>query len=90
MTHLILLILATPGNRWKVSETVFGTLKSGYVLRAAGRLPKQGSHGPWRVSHDYFRDIPMMRRGAIEEKCLEFARPAAARSAYAGAESAAG
>jgi len=55
-------------------ETVMGTLRSGYVMRAADKLPKQGSHGPWRATHDYYRDIPMLRAGKIEDKYLEFVR----------------
>ena len=56
-------------------ETVMGTLTSGYVMRAAAKMPKQGSHGPWKVSHNYFRDIPLLRKSAIEDGYLQFERP---------------
>lgn len=61
----------------RTDDTVFGTLNSGYVLRAANELPRQGSHGPWKVAHDYFRDIPLMRKAPIEDEALEFERPVA-------------
>ncbi|MGH8455472.1 MAG: flavin-containing monooxygenase [Stenotrophobium sp.] len=53
-------------------DTVFGGLSSGYVRRAADRLPRQGRKTPWQVTQDYLRDIPVMRRGAIEDGALEF------------------
>ncbi len=61
----------------RTDETVMGTLRSGYVMRAADRMPRQGSHGPWKATHDYYRDIPMLRAGKIEDKYLEFKGPAA-------------
>ncbi len=69
----------------RTDETVMGTLRSGYVMRAAERLPRQGSHGPWKATHDYFRDIPMLRREKIEDKYLEFTRTAAASGKAGGA-----
>ncbi|MGH8460068.1 MAG: FAD-containing monooxygenase EthA, partial [Stenotrophobium sp.] len=53
-------------------DTVFGGLSSGYVRRAADSLPRQGSRSPWQVTQDYLRDIPVMRRGSIEDGVLEF------------------
>lgn len=72
----------TPVDRegCQTDETVFGSLKSGYVLRASKQLPRQGSHGPWKVTHNYFRDLRIMREGVIEDDALVFARPAAQKS----------
>ncbi|HWU69056.1 MAG TPA: NAD(P)/FAD-dependent oxidoreductase [Stenotrophobium sp.] len=53
-------------------DTVLGGLSSGYIQRAADRLPRQGNRRPWQVVQDYLRDIPVMRRGAIEDGVLEF------------------
>ena len=62
-------------------DTVFGGLSSGYVRRAADSLPRQGSRSPWQVTQDYLRDIPVMRRGSIEDGVLEFdGKPSAAHA----------
>jgi monooxygenase len=49
-------------------------LRSGYVLRAVDALPKQGDRTPWRLHQNYALDILMMRRGAIADDGLAFAR----------------
>jgi hypothetical protein len=43
-------------------------LKSGYVLRAIGSLPKQGAHTPWRLHQNYIRDIRMLRHGPVDDE----------------------
>lgn len=53
-------------------SSVMDGLNSGYVRRAADRLPRQGSRAPWQVLQDYLRDIPLMRRGSFEDGALEF------------------
>jgi hypothetical protein len=65
--------------------SVMGTLKSGYVQRADGELPRQGLHAPWRVLNDYLRDAPMMRRGRIDDGILKFSRTPARASEQVGA-----
>ena len=47
-------------------------LKSGYVLRAAEQLPKQGTRVPYRLHQNYFRDIGMFRRAPISDPALRF------------------
>ncbi len=47
-------------------------LKSGYVLRAVDRLPKQGARVPYRLHQNYFRDIGMFRRAPIPDPALRF------------------
>lgn len=66
--------VVTPVDRdgCRTSETVMGSLKSGYVIRAADRMPVQGSHGPWRLTHDYYRDIPMLKKDPVEDRYLRF------------------
>ena len=49
-------------------------LESGYLLRAADMLPKQGHESPWRLYQDYPRDVLLLRRGAIEDGVLRFTR----------------
>jgi cation diffusion facilitator CzcD-associated flavoprotein CzcO len=49
-------------------------LKSGYVLRALARLPKQGPAAPWRLYQNYPRDLLLMRRGRLEDAGVRFTR----------------
>ena len=49
-------------------------LTSGYVRRAAARLPKQGARPPWRMSNNYLADLPAMRLGRIDDGAMSFAR----------------
>lgn len=53
-------------------DTIFGSLKSGYVMRAAQTLPRQGKSLPWRVLHDYKRDQPMLLTDPIDDGFLSF------------------
>jgi cation diffusion facilitator CzcD-associated flavoprotein CzcO len=54
----------------------FLDLKSGYVLRAVDALPKQGAIRPWRLHQNYLRDIPLLRRGPLDDE-VEFSAPRA-------------
>lgn len=53
-------------------DTVLGSLSSGYIRRAADRLPRQGKDLPWRVDQDYVKDIPLLRHAPIEDEHLYF------------------
>jgi cation diffusion facilitator CzcD-associated flavoprotein CzcO len=74
--------VATAADRGE--RSVLDALNSGYVRRAEGLLPRQGTNGPWRVRQDYLRDVPMLRFGAIDDGVLRFsrapARPTRART----------
>jgi len=59
-------------------------LRSGYVLRSVDALPKQGHRTPWRLHQNYALDILMMRRGAIADEGLEFARAGVGAPTTAG------
>jgi cation diffusion facilitator CzcD-associated flavoprotein CzcO len=48
---------------------------SGYVTRAVGRFPKQGSRTPWRVHQNYARDLLSLRFGALEDGVMKFSNP---------------
>jgi hypothetical protein len=37
-------------------------------------MPRQGTRGPWKVRNDYLRDVPVLRRGPIDDGVLEFSR----------------
>ena len=47
-------------------------LKSGYVARAAGLLPRQGQKAPWRVYQNYARDLLAFRTGRMRDGSLRF------------------
>ncbi len=51
----------------------FLDFSSGYVTRAAARLPKQGAREPWRHPQDYFRDIKSLRFASLDDGVLHFA-----------------
>jgi monooxygenase len=56
----------------------FIDLTSGYVLRSIELFPRQGTRAPWRLYQNYPRDVLMLRRGAVEDGALEFAREGSA------------
>ena len=51
--------------------TAFG---SGYIQRALGQLPRQGSRAPWRISPTYGADVKLLRRGPVDDPELRFER----------------
>ncbi|MNE96727.1 FAD-containing monooxygenase EthA [compost metagenome] len=53
---------------------------AGYVQRALDQVPRQGPGEPWVMSMDYFRDIKLLRRGKVADKCLEFSAAPATRT----------
>nr|WP_081882270.1 alpha/beta fold hydrolase [Cryobacterium sp. MLB-32] len=40
-------------------------LKAGYIQRSLSALPKQGTHTPWRLHQNYFRDFALLRGGRL-------------------------
>jgi monooxygenase len=56
-------------------------LTSGYVQRAADRLPRQGARRPWRMRNNYLTDLPVMRLGRIDDGSMVFTRVPSARPA---------
>ncbi len=55
-----------------MEEVPFLDFDSGYVQRALGDLPKQGSKMPWRVHMNYAKDLWMIRHGKIDDGVMEF------------------
>lgn len=74
-------VVADGGQAHATEACVFGALNAGYVQRAAAEMPRQGESGPWRVSQDYVRDIPLLRYAPIEDDCLRFDDGPAANAA---------
>jgi monooxygenase len=52
-------------------------IKAGYVKRAAGKFPQQGSHGPWTVEMSYAADRARLLDGPVEDAALRFSASAA-------------
>lgn len=61
---------ATPKAAPDVTARPVLDLSSGYVIRAADRLPKQGSQGPWHLRQNYLLDFFTMVYGAIDDGVL--------------------
>jgi cation diffusion facilitator CzcD-associated flavoprotein CzcO len=50
----------------------FTAFASGYIKRALGDLPRQGSRAPWRISPTYSADVKLLRRGPVDDPELTF------------------
>ena len=69
--HDQVLPVADDADRSDVS--VMGdSMRSGYIQRGDAVMPRQGKRMPWQIRNDYFRDAPVLRRGAIEDPVLRF------------------
>lgn len=44
---------------------------AGYVQRAVGHLPRQGSRPPWMTSTDYHADVALLRSGSVVDPELQ-------------------
>ncbi len=69
----------TPRRRDAITEAPPLELTSGYVLRADGILPKQGSRKPWRVHQNYLLDLAAARFGTLADGVMEFSTAASRR-----------
>lgn len=67
-------------------NTVMGDLDSGYIRRAADRLPRQGVGDPWRVTQNYLADMKTLKYAPIEDGYLELdgRRPVAKKQSSGG------
>lgn len=71
-----------PVNKDPSVKTVpFFDMNSGYIQRAKGMLPMQGTKGPWRVFMNYALDIPSLRFGKLNDGVLEFSAPQVEKAA---------
>jgi cation diffusion facilitator CzcD-associated flavoprotein CzcO len=64
--------VAHAGDSDRGPDSALATLNSGYVRRGNDRLPRQGTCGPWRITNDYRRDLPKLRRAPIDDGVLQF------------------
>jgi cation diffusion facilitator CzcD-associated flavoprotein CzcO len=47
-------------------------LSSGYIRRAAGILPRQGTQGPWRLRQNYPRDLVTLHFTRVDDGVMQF------------------
>ncbi|SNC62015.1 Predicted flavoprotein CzcO associated with the cation diffusion facilitator CzcD [Marinobacter sp. es.048] len=66
------IVVARDTENSRGEDTVLGSLDAGYIRRAADRLPRQGTHGPWKSSQNYLEDVKILRFEPIEDGYLEF------------------
>jgi monooxygenase len=60
-----------------ITEEPFIDLRSGFVERSSGLLPKQGSKHPWKRYQNYLLDLMTFRFGRVSDGTVEFRRPRA-------------
>jgi cation diffusion facilitator CzcD-associated flavoprotein CzcO len=60
-----------------VTPTPLLDFGAGYVKRASGGLPKQGSKAPWRLAMNYALDVLNIRHGKLDDGALRFERAGA-------------
>ena len=79
--YVVRLLQRMARERWQVVTPVLGedvatepmmSLRSGYVLRSIDDFPKQGDRGPWKVPHNYLRDVIVLRYAAVDDPSLRF------------------
>jgi cation diffusion facilitator CzcD-associated flavoprotein CzcO len=65
--------IATPVlNDPEVQEEPWLSFSSGYVQRALGHLPKQGSKRPWKVHQNYAKDLLDLKFGKVDDGAMTF------------------
>jgi monooxygenase len=76
---------SVPRNRdGSVEEGTMLGLTSGYIVRSAHLLPKQGSKHPWRVHQSYLRDYRALKMTPVDDGYMEFGGPGVGEAAGAG------
>ncbi|HBX57865.1 flavin-containing monooxygenase [Pseudomonas sp. UBA2684] len=70
----------------QVKEAPFLDLASGYIKRAADKIPTQGDRAPWKLYQNYLLDLALLRYGKVEDGYLAFTSPQ--RTEHAGTASA--
>ena len=69
--------IATPRNSDPaLNIEPFSDFSSGYLQRAADRLPKQGSRKPWKLNQNYALDVMALKFGSVDD-AMEFSSPTA-------------
>ena len=50
----------------------FTDFASGYIKRALGQLPRQGTRAPWRTPPTYSADAKLLRKQSVDDPELKF------------------
>ena len=67
--------IATPHNGDPtMAFEPFANFTSGYITRAADRLPKQGAKKPWKLNQNYALDVMALRFGSVDD-AMTFSNP---------------
>jgi cation diffusion facilitator CzcD-associated flavoprotein CzcO len=59
----------------QVKAAPFLDLSSGYIQRAAGKIPTQGNRAPWKLYQNYLLDLALLRYGKLDDPFLQFSAP---------------
>lgn len=70
--------VAVPKADVSVRPQAFLNFTSGYVLRVADQLPKQGDRKPWMLYQNYLLDLLTIRYSRIDDGVLQLRRAGAA------------
>lgn len=66
----------TPRDAARAVKTApFLDLASGYIQRAAGKIPSQGDRAPWKLYQNYLFDLALLRYGKVADGYLQFSSP---------------
>ncbi|WP_444930787.1 flavin-containing monooxygenase [Microbulbifer sp. SSSA002] len=71
-THSYQVCTAVDSEGCAEQDSVMSSLNSGYVKRANGELPRQGTRYPWRLLNNYEEDCKILLDSAIEDEFLTF------------------
>jgi cation diffusion facilitator CzcD-associated flavoprotein CzcO len=58
---------------------------AGYVQRSLSEFPTQGDRGPWQLTMDYSKDVPLFTKQPVADGALQFGQSKRAAAADAGA-----
>ena len=64
--------VVTPGRPRDPRRRPLIDVRSGYVRRAAGKLPQQGVTSPWRLRQNYPADLWTLRHRRVDDPALTF------------------
>ena len=67
---------AVPHPKPGMADAPFMDFSSGYVQRAAGVLPRQGTEHPWKLYQNYALDLVTLRFGKVDDGVIQFRRAA--------------
>jgi monooxygenase len=68
-------------NDPSITDEPWLNLSSGYIQRAADRMPKQGSKTPWKLHQNYVRDVMNLKFSSVNDGVLRYTKSTAELSA---------